>query len=275
MGGYNIRDLVRGRQRQPQQQRQQRCQHGRAAVIQENRRQQQEHQQGLLGGGAGEMGGKRDGRTTHHGEARRPPLLQDREEEDEEEEVVWNRRIHRVKGAGGGRRKVAGLSLSGVSEDVSPVSEEQQTGDEEEEELEPPGLTLRPTPESVAGMGESDQSPDDGEDFEESLRTRRRRGGRCRPGRLGRSWHKAEAEEQQQQGGDTEVVDLVSDGSEEMGGCGPACAADGSDCHEDECAVCGLVGELLMCDSCPRVFHLECVGLQCIPEGDWFCDQCG
>jgi hypothetical protein len=49
-----------------------------------------------------------------------------------------------------------------------------------------------------------------------------------------------------------------------------------NDSHSDECAECGQAGELLMCDGCPRAFHLACVGLrkQQVPEGEWFCAYC-
>ena len=53
-----------------------------------------------------------------------------------------------------------------------------------------------------------------------------------------------------------------------------------SGCREvqdtEACEVCGEVGEVLLCDTCPRVFHLSCVDppLTEVPEGDWSCDLC-
>ncbi|KAK9818234.1 hypothetical protein WJX72_009182 [[Myrmecia] bisecta] len=44
--------------------------------------------------------------------------------------------------------------------------------------------------------------------------------------------------------------------------------------HDDLCAVCQQDGELLMCDGCPRVFHVDCLGMTRVPEGDWFCAVC-
>ncbi|KAG5451937.1 Histone-lysine N-methyltransferase nsd3 [Clonorchis sinensis] len=52
--------------------------------------------------------------------------------------------------------------------------------------------------------------------------------------------------------------------------------------HEDFCYRCGDGGELLLCDksSCPKSFHLNCLGLSSPPSGIWYCpwhycDQCG
>ena len=44
----------------------------------------------------------------------------------------------------------------------------------------------------------------------------------------------------------------------------------------EACEVCGEVGKVLLCDTCPRVFHLSCVDppLSEVPEGDWSCDFC-
>ena len=281
LGGYNIRDLVRGahrpKQRQQQQQQQQpqqqQMQHVRATAAQNKGRQQQHKHQGRG----------------------RAQLREDEEEEEEEDGVVWNRRKHRANNAGGGRRKVAVLSLSGEGTESESEGQgasrggavrcptgngEEEHGweEEEEQELEPPGLTLRPTPESTGGISAGEEGPEDDDEFEEDLGAVRRRG-RDRTERGGRKVGKAHAREQpehqqQWQPAGREVVDLVSDNSEGGDNCGDAGSESGSDCHEDECAVCGQEGELLMCDSCPRVFHLECVGLQRIPNGDWFCDQC-
>ncbi|ETM50322.1 hypothetical protein L914_05611 [Phytophthora nicotianae] len=41
-----------------------------------------------------------------------------------------------------------------------------------------------------------------------------------------------------------------------------------------DCSVCGLGGELLCCDGCPRAFHVSCIGLEKIPETEWFCNEC-
>ncbi|GMF26195.1 unnamed protein product [Phytophthora lilii] len=41
-----------------------------------------------------------------------------------------------------------------------------------------------------------------------------------------------------------------------------------------DCSVCGLGGELLCCDGCPRAFHVNCIGLADIPDTEWFCNEC-
>ena len=48
------------------------------------------------------------------------------------------------------------------------------------------------------------------------------------------------------------------------------------DSSEDYCHVCGFDGDLLCCDHCPLVFHIECLvpSLDCVPEGDWSCPYC-
>lgn len=44
--------------------------------------------------------------------------------------------------------------------------------------------------------------------------------------------------------------------------------------HEDVCYLCCTGGRLLMCDGCPRVTHVACVGLRAIPLGEWRCGVC-
>jgi hypothetical protein len=41
--------------------------------------------------------------------------------------------------------------------------------------------------------------------------------------------------------------------------------------HHDECFLCNDGGELVMCDMCPHVYHLDCVGLDSMPKGTWRC----
>ncbi|KAL4587761.1 hypothetical protein LXL04_000635 [Taraxacum kok-saghyz] len=40
------------------------------------------------------------------------------------------------------------------------------------------------------------------------------------------------------------------------------------------CSVCQYGGELVLCDQCPSSFHKSCVGLEEIPDGEWFCPSC-
>ncbi len=46
--------------------------------------------------------------------------------------------------------------------------------------------------------------------------------------------------------------------------------------HEDYCAVCQRTGELLMCDTCSLVYHLQCLEppLTGVPQGLWSCPKC-
>lgn len=46
-----------------------------------------------------------------------------------------------------------------------------------------------------------------------------------------------------------------------------------SDWH-DFCFVCGDGGEVMCCSRCPRVAHHACVGLNDVPDTDWFCGKC-
>uniref|UniRef100_A0A0D9WUF5 PHD-type domain-containing protein n=1 Tax=Leersia perrieri TaxID=77586 RepID=A0A0D9WUF5_9ORYZ len=43
---------------------------------------------------------------------------------------------------------------------------------------------------------------------------------------------------------------------------------------DDLCSICSDGGELLLCDSCPRAFHRECVGFTTTPKGTWCCRYC-
>ena len=44
--------------------------------------------------------------------------------------------------------------------------------------------------------------------------------------------------------------------------------------HMDVCDFCGKGGNLLCCDSCTCAFHLRCLHLTKIPEGEWYCPYC-
>lgn len=44
--------------------------------------------------------------------------------------------------------------------------------------------------------------------------------------------------------------------------------------HEDVCHRCGYGGQLLLCDNCSLSFHIACLELETVPEGQWFCPQC-
>ncbi|KAH0859967.1 hypothetical protein HID58_088228 [Brassica napus] len=40
------------------------------------------------------------------------------------------------------------------------------------------------------------------------------------------------------------------------------------------CSVCHYGGKLILCDGCPSAFHATCLGLEDVPDGDWFCASC-
>lgn len=50
---------------------------------------------------------------------------------------------------------------------------------------------------------------------------------------------------------------------------------DPSDGHYVFCVICGRSGNLLCCEGCPTVVHADCIGLYNIPDGDWYCKECG
>uniref|UniRef100_K3XV77 PHD-type domain-containing protein n=1 Tax=Setaria italica TaxID=4555 RepID=K3XV77_SETIT len=43
---------------------------------------------------------------------------------------------------------------------------------------------------------------------------------------------------------------------------------------DDLCSICSDGGQLLLCDTCPRAFHRECVSLFANPKGTWCCRYC-
>lgn len=44
--------------------------------------------------------------------------------------------------------------------------------------------------------------------------------------------------------------------------------------NRDYCEICNQVGELLLCDTCPRAYHLVCIDVQTIPSNNWSCPHC-
>ena len=46
--------------------------------------------------------------------------------------------------------------------------------------------------------------------------------------------------------------------------------------HQDYCEVCQQGGEIILCDTCPRAYHLVCLEpeLEEAPEGKWSCPRC-
>uniref|UniRef100_A0AAQ5ZAQ3 DNA helicase n=1 Tax=Amphiprion ocellaris TaxID=80972 RepID=A0AAQ5ZAQ3_AMPOC len=55
------------------------------------------------------------------------------------------------------------------------------------------------------------------------------------------------------------------------------CDGDGYETdHQDYCEVCQQGGEIILCDTCPRAYHLVCLDpeLEKAPEGKWSCPHC-
>ncbi len=47
-----------------------------------------------------------------------------------------------------------------------------------------------------------------------------------------------------------------------------------NDDHDDECWLCHDGGELVLCDRCPRSYHVACLGLAETPPGEFICGRC-
>ncbi len=46
--------------------------------------------------------------------------------------------------------------------------------------------------------------------------------------------------------------------------------------NRNVCSICRDGGDLILCDNCPKSFHLRCLKLKDtdIPPGDWYCTTC-
>ncbi|XWS25514.1 hypothetical protein CRYUN_Cryun27aG0074700 [Craigia yunnanensis] len=56
----------------------------------------------------------------------------------------------------------------------------------------------------------------------------------------------------------------------------PKTMEDNSYQHESDevCSACRNGGKLICCERCPSAFHMNCLGLEEVPKGDWFCPSC-
>uniref|UniRef100_A0A8C8BHF2 Chromodomain-helicase-DNA-binding protein 4 n=1 Tax=Otus sunia TaxID=257818 RepID=A0A8C8BHF2_9STRI len=69
----------------------------------------------------------------------------------------------------------------------------------------------------------------------------------------------------------------VSDDVLEVLGCDSTVAVDGYETdHQDYCEVCQQGGEIILCDTCPRAYHMVCLDpdMEKAPEGKWSCPHC-
>ncbi|KAL1185724.1 hypothetical protein V6Z11_A01G132300 [Gossypium hirsutum] len=44
--------------------------------------------------------------------------------------------------------------------------------------------------------------------------------------------------------------------------------------NDEACSICCYGGELICCEYCPSAFHMNCLGLNEVPDGNWFCPSC-
>jgi hypothetical protein len=44
--------------------------------------------------------------------------------------------------------------------------------------------------------------------------------------------------------------------------------------HYETCEVCRDAGDVILCDSCPCIYHLRCADVDSVPEGNWYCPKC-
>ncbi len=56
-------------------------------------------------------------------------------------------------------------------------------------------------------------------------------------------------------------VDVDVQSEEEGTRCEKCCRTDGAD-------------SMVLCDGCDKGFHTECLGMLCVPDGNWFCSDC-
>ncbi|XP_071501633.1 nucleosome-remodeling factor subunit BPTF-like [Diadema antillarum] len=50
--------------------------------------------------------------------------------------------------------------------------------------------------------------------------------------------------------------------------------SEGAITYDDHCRSCHKLGDLICCETCSAVYHLECVDLVEVPEDDWLCTVC-
>jgi hypothetical protein len=90
-------------------------------------------------------------------------------------------------------------------------------------------------------------------------------------------------QQQQQQQKQATAAAKVEDGRSKAAAKGPADDADddlgdaalaGDDGNVDYCDMCDDAGDLVCCDRCPRSFHMTCLKVKELPDGEWRCPEC-
>ena len=54
----------------------------------------------------------------------------------------------------------------------------------------------------------------------------------------------------------------------------PAGDAEQDTANDSYCWICHKEGQVICCETCPRVFHLKCIQLETAPTEDWVCPEC-
>ncbi|CAD5210998.1 unnamed protein product [Bursaphelenchus okinawaensis] len=49
---------------------------------------------------------------------------------------------------------------------------------------------------------------------------------------------------------------------------------EGKIVYDDVCRNCGKAGTVILCDGCDACYHVECTGMEMIPDGSWICSVC-
>ena len=75
---------------------------------------------------------------------------------------------------------------------------------------------------------------------------------------------------------DEDMEEGEEEAEAEMGGEAEEADSESESMHNEACPVCQEGGEVICCDTCPAVYHLECISppLRKVPRGKWSCPQC-
>ena len=103
----------------------------------------------------------------------------------------------------------------------------------------------------------------------------------CKPREKPRTPRKArrvfsELSDDEDQSGEEESGEVGEEEAEGEAGEGEEAESEVESIHNETCPVCQEGGEVICCDTCPAVYHLECINppLRKVPRGKWSCPQC-